>query len=450
MGRWLDERLQFSDLLRSVFEHPIPKPSNFLDYLGFATLFAFASQAITGILLATAYIPSAAEAYNSIKALQAVTLGSYVRSLHSWGANFMVVLVFLHLLRVFYEGAYKKPRELTWIMGVILFLATLGLAFTGYLLPWNQEGYWATTVGSAMPGYIPLIGEYILRIMRNGLEVTGATLTRFYAVHMLVLPLIILLAFTPHFFFVLRQGMSVADKLEAAKQRGEDIEAKSIPFYPNVALRMILLVLVVAAALWILAGVYPKSLGSPADPLNRNHYVPTPAWYFFGVYQALKYFPGRLDVIAMVGLPFLLLIVLFGLPWIDRNPSRSPRKRPLALSIAAVLVVGLSFLTYQGIRSVPKPLPTTGVIAAPSYKADIDPIFQSRCVGCHGQSGGYSLDTYANVMKKNVVPGHPNASLLVKRIEGKVAPQMPLGLQPLSKDQIQTVKNWIKAGAKNN
>lgn len=450
MGKWLDERLQFSEIMESMFEHPVPKPSNVLDYLGFASFFVFLSQAITGILLATMYVPSASDAFNSIKLIQSSGMGTFVRSLHSWGANFMVVVVVLHILRVFYEGAYKKPRELTWIMGIILFIGTLGLAFTGYLLPWDQEGYWATTVGTAMAGYVPFIGDYLVQVLRNGIEVTGATLTRFYSVHMLVLPIIILLAFIPHFFFVLRQGMSVGDNLMTAKRRGENVDEHSLPFWPNVAFRMTLFIVLVWVVLWVLASMYPKTLGDPADALNKNNYVPTPAWYFFGVYQLLKYFPGSLDVIAMVGLPLIFIIVLFALPWIDRNPEHSPRKRPIALSSAAILVIGLVFLTYQGIRSVPKPLPKTGVVDHPSYKQNIDPILQSRCVGCHGNSGGYAVDTYTNLMKKDIIPGNPDDSVLIQRIEGKVQPQMPMGLEPLSGDQVQTLKNWLKDGAKNN
>lgn len=449
MGQWLDERLHTNDLIEAAFEHPVPKTSNFLDYLGFATLFIFISQAVTGILLATMYIPSATEAYNSIKIIQSTAMGGYIRSLHSWGANFMVVLVVLHLLRVFYESAYKKPRELTWIMGAILLVATLGLAFTGYLLPWDQEGYWATTVGTAMPGYIPIIGDFVIQLMRNGTEVTGATLTRFYSVHMLVLPVLILLAFLPHFFFVLRQGMSATDELAEAKLRGEDTEIRSIPFWPNVAFRMIILVFVVAIALWVAAGVSPKGLGDPADPLNKHHYIPTPAWYFFGLYQLLKYFPGSLDVVAMVALPIIFMIVIFGLPWFDRNPSRAPSKRPIALSIAGILVVGLAFLTYQGISTVPKPVPDV-VISHPSFKKDISLIFNSRCIGCHGNSGGYALDSYSNAMKKDITQGNPAGSTLVKRITGEVAPQMPYGMDPLTNNQIQNVKNWIQDGAPNN
>ncbi|AFM39941.1 cytochrome b subunit of the bc complex [Desulfosporosinus acidiphilus SJ4] len=443
MKKWLDDRLRTNSLMASLFEHPVPKKSNFLDYLGFATLFAFINQVVTGILLATVYKPSAQEAYDSIKALDSSAIGHFVRSLHSWGANFMVVLIVLHLLRVFFVGAYKRPRELTWVLGVILLIGTLGLAFTGYLLPWDQEGYWATTVGTAMAGYVPLIGDFLLRLMREGVQVTGATLTRFYSIHMLVLPAIILLAFAPHFFFVLRQGMESTDELTELKNKGEDISKRSLPFWPNVAFRMAVTVLIVAIALWALAAIYPKGLGDAADPLNKAHYIPEPAWYFFGVYQLLKYFPGKLDIIAMVGLPLAAFIVLFGLPWLDRNPNKQPKKRPVALSIATVLVIGIVFLTYQGMDSVPKTLASTGVVTHPSYVKDIKPILGNSCIQCHS-----GFDSYSNAVAK-VSPGNPETSLLFEHITGKLQPQMPLGQNPLSNDQIQIIKNWIKDGAKN-
>ena len=443
MRKWLDDRLRVQELLDSMFNHPAPKRSNFLDYLGFATLFAFINEAITGILLATVYIPSANEAYISVKAIEASSAENFVRSLHAWGADFMIVLVVLHLLRVFYVGAYKYPRELTWVSGVILLLGTVALGFTGYLLPWDQEGYWATTVGTAMAGYVPFIGDYLIQVLRDGVNVTGATLTRFFAIHILVLPGIILLSFLPHIFFVLRQGMTSTDELTIAKQRGEDITQKSRPFYPNEAFRMAFFILINAVVLFILADYFPKDLGEPADPLNMENYTPKPAWYFMGVYQLLKYFPGKLDVLAMVGLPLIGILILFFLPWIDRNPSRSPKKRPVALGVAAVLVIGLGVLTYQGMSSGPKVLETKGVVTHPSFQKDIEPIFQNYCLQCHPP-----YQSYSGILKE-VTPGNPDKSLLYDSITGKAKFPMPPG-QPLSEDTIQTINNWIQDGAKNN
>lgn len=444
MIQWLDERLQVTALMNALFAHPVPKRSSFLDYLGFATLFVVINQAVTGILLATVYKPSAAEAYSSILAMQNSPIQHFVRSLHSWGANFMVVLVLLHLLRVFYVGAYKRPRELTWLMGGVLLIATLGLAFSGYLLPWDQEGYWATMVGSAMAGYVPVVGDYLLQVLRNGNQVTGATLTRFYSLHMLTLPILILLAFIPHFFFVLRQGMACTDELTEAKKRGEDVASVSLPFWPNVAFRMLGFVFVVGVALWVMAYVFPKGLGVPADALNKDHYTPQPAWYFYGVYQLLKYFPGKLDVLAMVGLPVLGIGGLLALPWLDKNPNRKARKRPVAMSVAAVLVVGMVFLTYQGMSSAPKTLAVTGVVQHPSYNKDIQPILQNSCVQCHA-----SIASHAGTLAK-VSPGNPANSPIYQHLTGSVPPQMPLGKDPLTQNQMQTVKNWIQDGAHNN
>jgi ubiquinol-cytochrome c reductase cytochrome b subunit len=280
-------------------------------------------------------------------------------------------------------------------------------------------------------------------VLRDGTKVSGATLTRFYAVHMLVLPAIILLSFVPHIFFVFRQGMTSTDKLAEAKKKGEDITRTSRPFFPDVAFRMALFIFMIAGVLFIVAGNFPKGLGDPADPLNKAHYTPEPAWYFFGVYQLLKYFPGNLDALAMVGLPLLGILGLLFLPWIDRNPSRKPARRPIALGVAAFIVIGLGVLTYQGMNSVPKTLASTGVVAHPSFKKDIEPILKSSCIQCHSQYASYA------VISKKVTPGNPDKSQLYKHFTGKVQPQMPLG-QTLSKDVLQTFKNWIQDGAKNN
>jgi ubiquinol-cytochrome c reductase cytochrome b subunit len=199
----------------------------------------------------------------------------------------------------------------------------------------------------------------------------------------------------------------------------------------------------VAVALFVVSAYLPKDLTGAADPLNKEHYTPEPAWYFFGIYQLLKYFHGPMDAVGMVGLPAVGILVLLFLPWIDRNPSRKVRKRPIALGTAAVVMIGLSFLTYQGMNSVPKAMAATGVIAHPTYQKDILPVVKNYCSQCHTE-----FTTYSGISKV-VTPGNPDKSLLYGHITGKIQPQMPFGQKPLSKDMIQTFKNWIQDGAKN-
>ena len=205
---WLDERLGLTDIYKNVFDRPEPK-GNWWNTLGSASLFLFVMQAITGIFLAVYYTPSPDHAYDSIQyIMNDVAFGWLVRGIHHWGATLMVIVVFVHMLRVFVTASYKYPRELTWITGVVLFLATLGMGFTGYLLPWNQRSYWATTVGTEIPGTVPLIGPFLVRVLRGGNDLSGVTLARFFAVHIWVLPALIALIIGVHLYLVIRLGIS--------------------------------------------------------------------------------------------------------------------------------------------------------------------------------------------------------------------------------------------------
>ncbi|HEY65578.1 MAG TPA: cytochrome b6 [Caldilineae bacterium] len=205
---WLDERLGLTTIYSVVLDRKVPKV-NWWYTLGSATLFVLLLQFLTGILLTVYYVPSPDHAYDSIQyIMNDVAFGWLIRGIHHWGASVMVVLVVLHMLRTFYLGAYKYPRELTWITGVLLLLATLGMGFTGYLLPWNQRAYWATTVGTSIAGTVPVVGPFILRVLRGGTELSAVTLTRFFAVHVWVLPALILLLVGVHLYLVIRIGIS--------------------------------------------------------------------------------------------------------------------------------------------------------------------------------------------------------------------------------------------------
>jgi len=205
---WLDERLGLTTIYKVVLDRKVPKV-NWWYTLGSASLFLFTMQAITGIFLLVYYVPTPDHAYDSIQYIMTeVRFGWLVRGIHHWGASLMVLFVFLHLLRVFYMGAYKYPRELTWIIGVLLFLLTLTMGFTGYLLPWHQRAYWATTVGTQIAGTAPIIGPWITRILRGGEEISALTLSRFFAIHVWMVPALMIFLISVHLYLVIRLGIS--------------------------------------------------------------------------------------------------------------------------------------------------------------------------------------------------------------------------------------------------
>jgi quinol-cytochrome oxidoreductase complex cytochrome b subunit len=210
--QWLDDRLGLSTIYNTTLDRKVPKV-NWFYTLGSASLFLFVMQAVTGIFLAVYYVPSPENAYNSIQyIMNEVAFGWLIRGIHHWGATLMVIFVFLHMLRTFFFAAYKFPREITWLTGVILMLATLGMGFTGYLLPWNQRSYWATTVGTEIAGTVPVIGDFIMRVLRGGTDLSGVTLARFFAVHIWFIPAIIVALIGVHMYLVIRIGISSIPK----------------------------------------------------------------------------------------------------------------------------------------------------------------------------------------------------------------------------------------------
>ena len=212
IGNWLDERVGWRRVWEAIFLRKIPKV-NWLYTLGSATLFVAINQIVTGILLTIYYVPTPDHAYDSVQYITTqVAAGWLIRGLHHWGASAMVVLVVLHMLRVILHGAYKFPREMTWLTGVVLLLVVLGFSFTGYLLPWDQKAYWATTVGTRIAGTPPLIGDAILRIIRGGEELSAVTLARFFGVHVWVLPAALLTLIAGHLYLIIRIGISALPK----------------------------------------------------------------------------------------------------------------------------------------------------------------------------------------------------------------------------------------------
>ncbi len=205
---WLDERLGLGTIYSTVLDRKVPKV-NWWFTLGSASLFLFLMQAVTGIFLTIYYVPSTTDAYNSIQYIMTgVPFGWLIRGIHHWGASLMVIMVFAHMLRTFIFGAYKYPREITWMTGVVLLFSTLGMGFTGYLLPWNQRAYWATTVGTQIAGSVPFVGPYVEQVLRGGVDLSGVTLARFFSVHIWWLPAVIILMIAIHMYLIIRLGIA--------------------------------------------------------------------------------------------------------------------------------------------------------------------------------------------------------------------------------------------------
>ena len=347
---WMDERFQVRALADALLHVYIPRDAKTY-YLGGITLFLFIVQAITGSLLTLYYQGSPDTAYDSVLFItSSVNFGWLIRSIHAWGANLMVIGCILHLLRVYFQGAYKRPREVTWMVGVILLIVTLSFGFTGYLLPWDQRAYWATTVGTESARAVPLIGEYLLVVMRGGVEITKTTLSRFYGIHTLWLPLSLAILLASHVLLIHQQGLAnprIPSRRCLQEPDGPDEheaeKEKTLPFFPHYILDEVIAWYVVLAILIVLASLFPVGLEEKANPLQTPEHI-KPEWYFLSVYQFLKQVPETVGVIV----PGLALLPLLFLPFIDRNPEVAPRKRPVAILIGIVTLLVIIGFTLWG------------------------------------------------------------------------------------------------------
>jgi cytochrome b6 len=326
---WLDQRVDLSELRHFIAEKGVPiHTQKVWYYLGGMTLFLFAVQIFTGILLLLYYRPSAAEAYESVQFIVTqVEFGWLIRNIHSWSANLLIGLAFAHFFSVFFMKSYRKPRELTWLTGVALLFLMLGFGFSGYLLPWNELSFFATKVGTGIAGAVPIVGKFMLRLLRGGDDVTGATLSRFYGLHVAVLPAMATALVALHLLLVQRQGMSVPLNIERRLEPGERLP--QMPFFPNYVLRDVLAWYVVLAILAALAAFYPWELGKKALKLLPSH--------------VLGFEGERLGVVAF-GVAAIVLVLV---PFLDRRASRRERS-PLFTLLALLGLVYLVSFTIIG------------------------------------------------------------------------------------------------------
>jgi cytochrome b6 len=349
---WLHDRLQWDDLIAPLKKKTVPHHRlSYWYFLGGITLFLFGIQVVTGILLLLYYRPGASEAFESVQYIMTqVQFGWLIRSIHSWSANLMIFTAVAHMFSVLFLKAYRKPRELTWVSGVVLLALVMGFGFSGYLLPWNTLAYFATKVGTEIAGQVPLIGHPIMVFLRGGEEVTGATLTRFFGFHVAVLPGIVVLVILFHLLMVQRQGMSLPPSVEK-EWAANPSSGRETRFFPNFVLRELMAWYVGLGVLGALAAMFPWNLGVKADLFASAPAGIKPEWYFLFMFQTLKLIPSKVwfidgEVLGIVAFALAGLLWLL-LPFFENDRAVRSRRWITALSVFALaFVITLSVYGY--------------------------------------------------------------------------------------------------------
>lgn len=346
---WLHARTGYRHAVADLLEEPLPPGTGWWFTLGSVLLFLLAVQVVTGVGLALYYVPTPDHAYQSVRFItEQVTLGRFVRGLHFFGASAIVIFAALHMLRVIVFGSYKAPREATWLTGLVLLNLILAFALTGYLLPWDQRAYWATVVTINIARLAPLVGDTLTTLAgAPGGQVGALTLSRWFAIHVVVLPAVLVALVVSHLYLLRRHGISGPVRPRAGLP---------VTFYPYQAARDVTVILLVAMILAVLAWRGLPALERMADPTDAT-FVPRPEWYFLGLFQLLKFMPGPWELVGALVLPGMAMGLLALLPWLDRRPEREPRRRPVVLGGVVAGVISLVGLTGAGWRDRPETPP---------------------------------------------------------------------------------------------
>ena len=347
---WLDARLDLSGLQHFVLEKSVPVHKHSVwYYMGGITLFLVGVQVLTGILLLLYYRPSAGEAYESVKFIVSqVEFGWLIRNVHSWSANLLIFMAFVHLFSTLFLRSYRKPRELTWVTGVLLLFVMMGFGFSGYLLPWNELAFFATKVGTGIAGAVPVVGDFTMRFLRGGDDVTGATLTRFYGLHVAILPAITTGILGVHLLLIQRQGMSVPPSVEKQEKSGATIP--QMPFFPHYVLHDLMWWYVALGVLAALALFLPWEIGKKADAFAVVPPGIRPEWYFLAMFQVLKLLPAHImgvegEMLGVLGFGLAAMVLLF-LPFLDRGAAEGRSSRLVTIGGVIALAYMLVFTIY--------------------------------------------------------------------------------------------------------
>jgi ubiquinol-cytochrome c reductase cytochrome b subunit len=409
IGEWLDARLQLAASIREAAEHPVPRNTASWWYVfGSAALVVFILQFVTGILLALVYVPSAGEAWSSLQALNHdVALGWFIRALHGWGSNFMVAIVLIHMMQVFLFGAYKYPRELTWILGVFLLLMTLGMAFTGQIMRFDQDAYWGLGIGASIASRVPVLGPAIVKLMLGGPIIAGATLSRFFALHVFVVPGLLIGFVALHVLMVLKLGINewpmpgrVVRRATYVSEYHALTKTDGAPFFPYAVWKDIFF----AAAVLLAVAVCAYFFG-PFGPTGRPdptivQTAPRPDYFFLWLYALLSLLPPSMETPALLVGPVVAIVALLLLPFLSGEGEKSWRRRPIA--VVTVLLIAVTLGTFTRMAEVAPwsphmdawsgdPVPERFLKGSTALQRQGALVFQvKQCRNCHslGTSGG--------------------------------------------------------------
>jgi ubiquinol-cytochrome c reductase cytochrome b subunit len=419
IGEWFDHRLQLAAPVREMAEHRIPRSTGSWWYVfGSGALAVFVLQVVTGILLALVYVPSGAEAWSSLQALNhTVTLGWFIRAMHGWGSNFMVAIVLIHMVQVFLFGAYKFPRELTWIVGVFLLLMTLGMAFSGQVLRFDQDAYWGLGIGASIASRVPVLGPTIVKLMLGGPIIAGATLSRFFALHVFVIPGLLIGFVCLHLLMVLKLGINewpmpgrIVRRATYEAEYQALTKQDGAPFVPYAVWKDMLfagcVVLAVAACALYFGPFGPT--GRPDPTIIQT--VPKPDYFFLWLYALLSLLPPSLETPALLIGPVLVIAGLLLLPFLSGEGEKSWKRRPIAVLTVMLIAITLGTFTHlagytpwspQMNAWSSDPVPVRYIQGSTALERQGALVFQvKQCRNCHslGNSGGQrgpALDSVA-------------------------------------------------------
>jgi ubiquinol-cytochrome c reductase cytochrome b subunit len=420
VGQWFDRRLQLAAPIREIAEHPVPRSTASWWYVfGSAALVVLMLQVVTGILLALCYVPSAAEAWNSLQMLNHdVALGWFIRALHGWGSNFMIAIVLIHMMQVFLFGAYKFPRELTWIVGVFLLLMTLGMAFTGQVLRFDQDAYWGLGIGASISSRVPVAGPAIVKLLLGGPIIAGATLSRFFALHVFVIPGMLLAFVGLHLLMVLKLGINewpmpgrLVRKSNYEAEYHNLTKTDGVPFVPYAVWKDLLFGAAVLAAVGLCAAYFGPfgPTGQPDPTIIQT--VPKPDYFFLWLYALLALLPPSMETPVLLIVPPLAIGALLLLPFLFGEGEKSWRRRPIAVLTVLLIAVALRSFTHLAGTSPwspemnawsAEPIPENLLKGRTALERQGALVFQGKqCHDCHalGDKGGQrgpALDSVAS------------------------------------------------------